>query len=601
VTVHDHLARFVARGNADLQPSWNLLVHPVLHKRNALLSASPRVLLFAAALTLYGLPSAFDPLRAQDQAAPAAPQAAPAPKSLQHFDIDDFQVEGADTLPQIEIEQAIYPFLGPNRTSDDVEKARAALEKAYHDKGFQTVNVAVPPQQVKGGVVILKVTEFKVAHLRVKGSRYFDPDKIKNKAQSLQEGTVPNFNDVTKDIVALNQWPDRRVTPALRAGDAPGTVDVDLNVEDKVPVHGSLEFNDRQSPNTTPDRVTATVHYDDLWQQGHSLSITYQVAPEDVQDAEALSVSYLYRLPNTDWLSFLTYGVKSNSNVAIIGGSDVIGPGEIFGERAVFTLPSRDNFFHTFSVGIDYKHFEQTVGFTNEPSEPSEAGESSSSPITYFPVVGTYSATFKSDQSLTQVDATITHGLRGIGSDPTEFDNRRFDSSGDFFVLKADVSHTQDLPEGFQLYGKAQGQLADQPLVQPEQFSLGGLDTVRGYLETEMLGDNGGALQGEFRSPDIGNSIQQLVNKANEGGSPMPAPLFNNWRVFGFIDAGMATIYDPLPEQTTNFEAWSYGAGTTFKLLDYTNGMIAYAIPKTTETFTRANDPRVLFRVWGEF
>ncbi len=88
----------------------------------------------------------------------------------------------------------------------------------------------------------------------MKNARYFDLDKIKDKAGSLREGTVPNFNDVTRDIVALNQWPDRRVTPALRAGVTPGTVDVDLNVDDKVPVHGSLEVNNRQSPNTTEER-----------------------------------------------------------------------------------------------------------------------------------------------------------------------------------------------------------------------------------------------------------------------------------------------------------------------------------------------------------
>ncbi len=77
-------------------------------------------------------------------AKPAAP--------AQRFDIDDFAVQGADTLPQIEIEEAVYPYLGPNKSADDVEKARAALEKAYHDKGFQTVSVAVPQQNVQGGV-----------------------------------------------------------------------------------------------------------------------------------------------------------------------------------------------------------------------------------------------------------------------------------------------------------------------------------------------------------------------------------------------------------------------------------------------------------------
>src|SRR5262249_42502732 len=129
------------------------------------------------------------------------------------FDIDEFRVEGADSLPQIEIEAAVYPFLGPNRTSDDVEKARAAVEKAYHDKGFQTVAVAVPQQDAQRGFIVLKVAENRIGRLRVKNSRYFDLANIKRNAPSLQEGTLPNFKDVTSDIVSLNRWPDRRVTP----------------------------------------------------------------------------------------------------------------------------------------------------------------------------------------------------------------------------------------------------------------------------------------------------------------------------------------------------------------------------------------------------
>src|SRR5262249_46654397 len=143
-----------------------------------------------------------------------------------HFDIDEYRVEGADSLPQLEIEAAVYPYLGPRRSSEDVEKARAAVEKAYHDKGFQTASVTIPQQDAQRGFIVLKVSENRVGRLRVKGSRYFDLDNIKRNAASLKEGVLPDFKEVTKDIVALNRWPDRRVTPALRAGVTPGTVDV---------------------------------------------------------------------------------------------------------------------------------------------------------------------------------------------------------------------------------------------------------------------------------------------------------------------------------------------------------------------------------------
>ncbi|MBB5048286.1 hemolysin activation/secretion protein [Rhodopseudomonas rhenobacensis] len=524
-------------------------------------------------------------------AQPADPSAAaPKPATVQRFDIDDFAIQGADTLPQIEIEEAVYPFLGPNRSADDVEKARAALEKAYHAKGFQTVSVSVPQQNAQAKVITLKVTELKVGRLRVKNSRYYDVDRIKNGAPSLKEGAVPNFGEVTKDIVSLNQWPDRRVTPALRAGVTPGTVDVDLTVEDKAPVHASVEVNNRQSPNTTATRLNATVRYDNLWQLGHSFSFSYQVAPDRTSDAEVFSGSYLART-NLDWLSVLAYAVKSKSDVATIGGTNVVGPGEILGTRAVITLPTRENFFHTLSVGLDYKHFDQTVQQGTGQFE---------SPVTYYPLVASYGATLQTEQFTTQLNAAVTYNLRTPSSDWVAFDNKRYYASPSFTHLNVDVAHTQEIGEGFQLYGKVQGQVADGPLVSSEQISLGGLDTVRGYLESETLGDNGVVGNLELRSPNVGAMLQSQM-KDETGQGPARVLIFNEWRFFAFADAGRAVVLKPLPEQQSQFDLWSYGVGTRFKMLDGFNGMVVYSVPMISQAYTQENKSRVNFRIWGEF
>jgi hemolysin activation/secretion protein len=533
-----------------------------------------------------------------DSANPVAPNsltqgAKPAPKAgpTEHFDIDDFAVEGVDTLPEIDLEEAIYPFLGPNKTADDVEKARAALEKAYHDKGYQTVSVSVPQQNAQAKVITLKVAELKVGRLRVKNSRYFDIDKIKATAPSLKEGTVPNFTAVTKDIVSLNQWPDRRVTPALRAGVTPGTVDVDLNVEDTAPLHASVEVNNRQSPSTTALRVTSTVHYDDLWQLGHSLSFSYQVAPQRPSDAEVFSGSYLARVQGVDWLNVLFYAVKSSSNVASVGGTNIVGPGVIFGTRAVMTLPGRENFYQTLSVGPDFKHFDQTVNL---------AGSGFSSPVTYYPLVGSYSATFQNEKFTTLLNASLTYNVRPGSSSPTDFDNKRFNASANFTHLNADISHTQELPQGFQLYGKIQGQVADGPLVSSEQFSVGGFDTVRGYLESETLGDNGIVGNVELRSPNIGEMLQKAM-KDETGQGTARFTIFNEWRFFAFADAGTAIVLDPLSEQQARLDLWSYGVGERFKMFNYINGALFVSMPQISQSFTQANHARVNFRFWGEF
>ncbi len=257
------------------------------------------------------------------------------------------------------------------------------------------------------------------------------------------------------------------------------------------------------------------------------------------------------------------------------------------------TLPARDNFFHSLSFGIDYKHFGQIVGLGTDTF---------SSPITYYPLNASYGATWQNEGALTQLNAAVTGNIRGAGSNFDEFFTKRAWADANFVHLNVDLSHTQDLPEGFQLFGRVKGQVADGPLVSSEQFSIGGVDTVRGYLESESIGDNGAAATLEIRTPDVGTWLQKNMKDETGQGAPR-FTTFNEWRFFGFVDAGVATIYRPLPDQKSEFDMWSYGIGTRFKMFNYMSGMVALAVPviQQSQGQTKSNDPRVIFNVTGEF
>src|SRR5262249_30199922 len=127
------------------------------------------------------LAATLAPARGLAQAEPP-PATRPTPRTL---DINEIRVFGADHLTAAEVESALTPFVGPRRTLEDVEKARAALEKEYVDKGFQAVVVAIPPQTVRDGVVTLQVTEGKVGRLRVNGTRWFSPFLVRQQAPSV--------------------------------------------------------------------------------------------------------------------------------------------------------------------------------------------------------------------------------------------------------------------------------------------------------------------------------------------------------------------------------------------------------------------------------
>src|SRR5215470_8667083 len=67
------------------------------------------------------------------------------------FDVLEFQVEGNTVLDPRIIERTVYPFLGPDKTIENVERARAALEQAYRQAGYGAALVDIPEQRVADG------------------------------------------------------------------------------------------------------------------------------------------------------------------------------------------------------------------------------------------------------------------------------------------------------------------------------------------------------------------------------------------------------------------------------------------------------------------
>jgi hemolysin activation/secretion protein len=289
---------------------------------------------------------------AQAQAGDSPKPAETTAVAERHFDILEYVVDGNTVLAAPEIEEAVYPFLGESRTADDVDKARKALEDAYQGKGFQTVQVSIPQQGVENGIIHLQVAENPIGRLKVVDAKYHLPSEIKGTAPSLAEGKVVNMNDVQKDIVALNQQADLKVTPQLKAGKVQGTVDVDLQVEDKLPFHANVELNNEYNQSTQPLRVMGSASYDNLWGIGHSVSASYQVAPQRPDDASVFSGSYVFPIPDTP-VSIAISGVASDSDVAAIAGTDVIGRGNTEGISATVQLPGSDRYIHSATIGIE--------------------------------------------------------------------------------------------------------------------------------------------------------------------------------------------------------------------------------------------------------
>jgi hemolysin activation/secretion protein len=500
------------------------------------------------------------------------------------FDVWEFLVLGNHVLPQTVIESTVYPFLGPDRSIDAVKRAAAALEQVYKHAGYGAVFVDIPPQEVSNGVVRLKVTEGMLENVRIRGARYFSDRQIRAGLPALATGQTPLLTSLQQQLSALNsQTPDRQITPVLKAGSRPGTVDVDLDVKDQLPLHASVSYDDRHTAQTTPNRLTANLAYDNLWQRLDSLSLLYQTAPANRKNASVTSGTYVAHVPGASGLAAISY-THTNSNVLALGTLGVLGKGDIYGLHWVQPLPGTDVLSQNLNAGADYKSVNTDVLPDVPPNTGSSTSSASSAPVTapvhYMNWSNVYTATWRFPTRTFTASLGANVGIDGIVNKAQEFNNARYDASPDYLYLRFSGGMIQRLPANFALLTRVQGQWADTPLVNNEQFSVGGVDTVRGYLEAETLGDSGAAGTVELHSPDFG---------------PRLRPVLTQLYLFTFVDAGIATLLNPLPGQDYHSDLWSTGAGLQLAGPGGLVGTIDYAIPEKSGIDTHRHHGRVDF------
>lgn len=502
-------------------------------------------------------PSAPQPSAAsQPPGASKAPAAlvATKPAPVNTFSILEYDVDGNTLLPTPDVERAVMSHMGENKSLTDIEAARVELEKLYHDRGYKTVVVNIPPQRVADGVVRLHVSESPVGKLHIAGSKYHSLRAIRDKVKQVQPGAVPDFPELQKELAEVNQNADLRVTPVLKASETPGKVDVDLVVQDTLPFHASLEVNNRYNAQTTKLRTTGELRYDNLFQRGQSISAQYQIAPERLDDAKVLSVSYV--APILPRLVLAVYGVHNDSNIAAIGDLNVIGKGDIFGLRLISPLPTESpTFYHSFTGGLDYKSFKQNVLVQS-------SGDTVASPADYPEFVLQYSATWLADapqgdylaatgtgRSATTFDAGLSFTIRGLGTDRTQFADKRAGASDSFMIFHPGLQREQIIWHGWSWMGRVEGQFASGPLINNEQFPGGGADSVRGYVEAERLGDTAVRGSMEVRTPQLLNHSFKNIDRSY---------------VFLYADAANLRTLQPLPGQEATFTLASAGIGLRF-------------------------------------
>jgi hemolysin activation/secretion protein len=488
------------------------------------------------------------------------------------IDILEIRVLGNSKLDAGTIETAVYPHTGPGKSIDDVEIARQALESAYRIAGYSTVYVDIPEQDVgDDGIVRLKVTEGRLARVRIEGAKYFSARRIRAALPGAKAGEVPNIPELQHDLAALNaETADRSVTPILAAGARPGTVDLTLKVDDHLPVRADFEINDQYTADTTRWRASLALGYDNLFNRFDSVTLQYQTAPEERTEVDVLAASYVTRWGEARRNRLALTYIDSNSSVAAVGTISVLGVGRIFNAQAIFPLVSDANGSHSVTFGAAFKDFEETILL--DDSDPLQT------PISYTTFSLGHSSVWRFPQGEWTLQSSANFGVRRVTNASEEFLLKRLQARPNFFYLRADASYRRMLGPWLEARVRAGGQYAVEPIIANEQFALGGATTVRGYLEASELGDTG-----------IGGSLEFGLQPRRVWGERLLA------ETYLFYDAGIVGTMNPQDDDPYRSDLASAGLALNLGFADHLAASVSWAYPLVPSGRTDQGDSRFLF------
>jgi hemolysin activation/secretion protein len=212
------------------------------------------------------------------------------------FEVKKYVVTGNTILSPNIIGGIFTNATGEAVTLDQIRKAVGELQLAYRERGFATVGVVLPQQQITNATVKVNVVEGSLVDIKVTGNRFYSSANVLRSLPSLHTNILLNSRVFQRELDLANANRDRQIYPVANPGPDPGTSALELRVKDRFPLHAHGEADNYSTPGTPDWRVNLSAQYNNLWQHDQQVGIFYAFSPQ-ASKAEGLVPDYFFNSP----------------------------------------------------------------------------------------------------------------------------------------------------------------------------------------------------------------------------------------------------------------------------------------------------------------
>lgn len=483
----------------------------------------------------------------------AAPQAAE-----EKILVKKIIITGATLVSQKEINDIILPYQEKELSLREMQKITDLITDLYRQKGYVTSRAYLPPQKIENGNLQIRVIEGATGDIQVKGNRYFRTELIRNKIV-LRRNEPFNYNTLRRGLTKINEHPDRQAKAVLTPGKEPATTDVILDVNDRLPIHIGLDYDNFGSRFIGRSRYRTTLSHNNLLGLDDILTLQYQIT--DGENFRLLNLRYLFPVKED-----LKLGLMASDSRLKLGKEfedlNARAKSRLYGAYASQTLIDKENLALNLNAGFDYKdifNFQAGSETSRDRLRIAKAGWD-------LDVSDNYGRTIFTNE----LDFGIPNIFAGLSEDDPRAS--RAGSGGKFFKDELNLLRLQRLPFSSTLLWKNQLQFSPDILPAAEQFQIGGIANVRGYPPAEQVGDRGYAMTWELSIPPylLPKDIKVPYSKAR---------FYDAIRIVTFYDWANARLKRPQAGEEKSKTLRGAGAGLRFNLPEDFSARVEFAWP----------------------
>ena len=410
-----------------------------------------------------------------------------------HGRVKEFRFIGNHVFSKQTLSKVLEKYYNREINADDLEQARQELTLLYVNHGYVNSGAVLPNQDGKDGIITFQLIEGRLTGITLKGNFWFRRWWLRNEIRR-GAGRPLNFNDLKEALQLLRQNPTiSRINAELKPGGIPGESTLDVDIKDTQPFRFALEFDNKRPPSVGSENLQA--RFTDLNVTGHNdlLEIVYGIAHSNGADSfkdfdfsglDNISGNYVF--PVTPWATTLQLSAsKSDTSVLQAPFTSL----NINSELEEYSATIRQPLYHTlnneFALSLTAEKRRAKTFLLGQPF--------SLSPGAVNGVTSDFALRFAQEfVNRSQVHVLALRSTFNFGFDAFDATNSGMEPDAEFFYWLGQAQYVRRLWNTDNLLVlRLNAQFSNDPLFNVEQFVLGGTDTVRGYIENDILRDNG--------------------------------------------------------------------------------------------------------------